>query len=85
MREKKFDEEIAGAFCQRAKAATNGDNASLSMNAWSRLNGRKSTETEGPFDTGCTHHVTKTAVVENLKMEIEPLQKVSEIIQMDNH
>ena len=83
MRGKKFDEEIAGAFCQRAKAAKNGDNASLSMNAWSRLNGEKSTETEGTFDTGCTHPVTTTAVVEGLKMEIKHLREVKEIIQAD--
>ena len=78
---KKFDEEIAGAFCRRAKAANNGDNAS--MNAWSRLNGGQSTVTEGTFDTGCTHPVTTTAVFEGLKMEIEPLREVSEIILAD--
>ena len=80
---KKFDEEIAGAFCRRARAAKEGDNASLSMTAWSRLNGGRSTGTEGIFDTGCTHPVTTTAVVKGLKMELEPLKEVSEIIQAD--
>ena len=35
------------------------------------------------FDTGCTHPVTTTAVVEDLKLEIEPLREISEIIQAD--
>ena len=47
------------------------------------MNGGKSTSTEGEFDTGCTHPVTTTAVVEGLKMKIEPLREVSEIIQAD--
>ena len=34
----------------------------------------QSTETKGTFDTGCsTHPVTMTAVVEDLKLEIEPI------------
>ena len=71
------------AFCQRAETAKEGDNASLSMTAWSRLNGGRSTGTEGTFETGCTHQVTTTAVVEGLKMELELLKEVSEIIQAD--
>ena len=35
------------------------------------------------YCTGCTHPVTTTAVVEGLKMEIEPLRDVSEIIQVE--
>ena len=80
---KKFDENIAEAFCRRAKTAKSGDNASMTLNSWSRLNGGKSTETEGAFDTGCTHPVTTTAVVEDLKLEIESLREVSKIIQAD--
>ena len=70
---KKFDESIAQAFCRRAKAAKSGDNASMTMNAWSRLNGGKSTETEGTFNTGCTYPVTTSAVVKDLKLDLEPL------------
>ena len=80
---KKFDESIAQAFCRRAKAAKSGDNASMTMNVWPRLNGGESTETEGTLDTGCTHPVTTITVVEDLKLEIEPLREVSEIIQAD--
>ena len=36
---KKFDGEIAGAFCRKAKAAREGDNASIDCIVWSRLNG----------------------------------------------
>ena len=78
-----FDEEIGRSYCCKARAARDGDNASLSCTAWSRVNEGKSTSTEGVFDTGCTHPVTTTAVSEGLKMEIEPLREVSEIIQAD--
>ena len=80
---KKFDEEIARSYYRQAIAARKGDIASLSCTAWSRLNGEKSTRTEGVFNTGCTHLVTTTAVAEGLKMEIEPLREVSKIIQAD--
>ena len=80
---KKFDEEIARSYCRKAIAAREGDSASLSCTVWSRLNGGKSTSTDGLFDTGCTHTVTTTAKIEGLKMEIEPLREVSEIIQAD--
>ena len=48
------------------------------MTAWSRLNGGRSTGTKGS-----THPVTTTVVVEGLKMKLEPLKEVSEIIQAD--
>ena len=32
---KKFDENIAEVFCRRAKAAKSGDNASMTIIAWS--------------------------------------------------
>ena len=82
-RANKLCESIAQAFCRRAKAAKSGDNASMTMNVWPRLNGGESTETEGTLDTGCTHPVTTIAVVEDLKLEIEPLGEISEIIQAD--
>ena len=55
----------------------------MTMNALPRLNGGESTEKEGTLDTGCTHPVTTIAVVEDLKLEIEPLGEISEIIQAD--
>ena len=44
---KKFDQSITKAFCRRAKAAISGENASMTMKVWLRLNGGKFTETEG--------------------------------------
>ena len=81
----RLGENIGKAFCKRAKAARSGDNASLTMKACSRLNGGKTTETNGTFDTGCTYPVTTTQVVEDLKLEFQPLREVSEIIQADGN
>ena len=49
--------------------------------AWSKLNGRKSIDSDGVFDTGRTHPITTKAVVEGIGMEIDPLKEVLEIIQ----
>ena len=43
---KKLEGNIGKVFCKRAKAARSGDNAQLTMKAYSRLNEGKSTETE---------------------------------------
>ena len=78
-----LDGNIGKAFCKRAKAAKSGDNASLTMKACSRLNGGHTTDTEGTFDSGCTFPVTTTQVVEDLKLELKPLDEVSDIYQAD--
>ena len=80
---KKLEGNIGKAFCKRYKAARSRDNAQLTMEACSRLNGGKTTETEGTFDSGCTLPVTTTQVVEDRNLEIVPLDEVSEIIQAD--
>ena len=80
---KRLDGNIGKAFCKRAKTARSGDNAQLTMKACSRLNGGKTTETERTFDSGCTFPVTTTQMVEDLNLEIEPLDEVSEIFQAD--
>ena len=66
-----FDENIAQAFCRRAKAAKRGDNALMTMNAWSRLNGGKCTKTEGTFNTGCT--LERVEIQKFLKLNMYPM------------
>lgn len=52
---KKLDGNIGKAFCKRAKAAKSGlDIAQRTIKACAKLNGGKTTESEGTFDSGCT-------------------------------
>ena len=50
---KRFGNEIARAYCKKARAAREGDTVSMRCTAWSKVNGGKSTDTDGVFDTGC--------------------------------
>ena len=81
---KKLDESVGKAFCKRAKAAKSGlDSAQMTVKACAKLNGGKTTESEGTFDSGCTFPLTTTQVVEDLDLKIEPLTEVSDIYQAD--
>ena len=52
---KKLGENVGKAFCKRAKAARSSlDNAQMTVKACAKLNGGKTTESEGTFDSGCT-------------------------------
>ena len=81
---KKLDESVGKAFCKRAKAAKSGlDSAQMTVKACAKLNGGKTTESEGTFHSGCTFPVTTTQVVEDLDLKMEPLTEVSDIYQAD--
>ena len=55
----------------------------MTIKACAKLNGGKTTESEGTFDSGCTFLLTTTQVVEDLNLKIEPLDEVSDIYQAD--
>ena len=55
----------------------------MTVKACAKLNGGKTTESEGTFDSGCTFPLTTTQVVEDLDLKKEPLTEVSDIYQAD--
>ena len=66
-----------------AKSARGGNNSHLPCKAFARLNGGKSAETDGVFDSGCTAPIIIKAVTDNLKMKLSPMKVPLEILQAD--
>ena len=69
-----FKKEMKTAFI--AKAARGGDSPHLPCKAYNKLNGGRCTETEGCFNSGCTNPITTREVVKDLKMKLNPVNKL---------
>ena len=74
-----FQTQMQNAFL--AKAARLGDNAHLPCKVYNKLNGGRSTDSDGCFDSGCTNPIVTREVTEDLKMKLDPVINPLNIIQ----
>ena len=77
-----FAKEIKHAWIAKA-ARSSSDNAHLPCKVFTKLNGGRSCDTDGCFDSGCTHPLVTREVTEDLKMKLDPVTTPLRIIQAD--
>ena len=77
-----FAKEINYAWIAKA-ARSSEDNAHLPCKIFNKLNGGRSTDSDGCFDSGCTNPIVTREVTEDLKMKLDPVINPLKIIQAD--
>ena len=77
-----FAKEIKMAWIAKA-ARSSSDNAHLECKVFTKLNGGRSCDTDGYFDSGCTHPLVTREVTEDLKLKLDPVTAPLRIIQAD--
>ena len=77
-----FAKEIKHAWIAKA-ARSSSDNAHLPCKVLNKLNGGRCSNTDGCFDSGCTHPLVTREVTEDLKIKLEPVTTPLRTIQAD--
>ena len=77
-----FAKEINYAWIAKA-ARSSEDNAHLPCKVYNKLNGGRCTDSDGCFDSGCTHPLVTREVTEDLKIKLDPVITPLKIIQAD--